>query len=79
MLMFISISLLVDAARQLRGVKCQILASVNSPLTHPWMGSGEAGLYGFPYVIISCLWSLRLLFLFKYSLRQATTQRSGLP
>ena len=71
-------AMLVDAARQLCGVKLQILASVNSSLTHLWMKSGEAGLYGFPYVIISSSWSLQLLLLFKYSLRQATTQKPGL-
>ena len=78
MLMFISIALLVNASRRLCGVKSQILASVNSSLTHLRMESGEAGLYGFPYVTIGCLWSVRLLLLRKYSLRQATTQRSGL-
>ena len=70
-----SLALFVDTARQLRGVKSQSLASVNSSLTHLRMKSGEAGLYGFPYVIISCLWYVRLLLLFKYSLRQAKTQR----
>ena len=47
MLMFIAIALLVDAARQLSGVKLQVLASVNSSLTHLWMESDEAGLYVF--------------------------------
>ena len=56
--MFIAIALLVDAARQLCSVKSQILASVNSSLTHLRMESSEA-LYGFPYVIINCLWSVR--------------------
>ena len=79
MLMFIiAIALFVDAARQLCGVKPRILASVNSCLAHLRMESGEAGLYGFPYVIISFLWFVQLLLLLKYSLRQATTQRSGL-
>ena len=55
MLMFIAIALLLDTARQLCGVKSQILASVNSSLTQLRMESGKAGLYGFPYLIISCL------------------------
>ena len=77
-LMFIAIALFVDAVRQLCGVKSQNLASLNSFLTHLQMGSGEAGLYGFPHVITAALWSVRLLLLLKYCLRQATTQRSGL-
>ena len=50
-LTFLAIALLVDAARQLCGVKSQIWASVNSPLTQARMESSEAGLYG--YVILS--------------------------
>lgn len=68
MLTFIAITLLVDAFRQMCGVKSQILASVNSPLMHPRMESGEAGLFGF-------LCSAQLLLLLKYSIRQATTQK----
>ena len=52
-LTFLAIALLVDAARQLCGVKSQIWASVNSPLTQAPIESSEAGLYGFPYVILS--------------------------
>ena len=79
MLMFIiAIALFVDAARQLCGVKPQILASTNSCLAHLRMESGEAGLYGLPYVISSFLCSVQLPLLIKYSLRQVTTQRSGL-
>ena len=73
-LMFITIALFVAAARQLCGVKSQILASLNSFLTHLQMGSGEAGLHGFPHVITAALWSVRLFLLLKYCLRQATTQ-----
>lgn len=59
-------------------VKSQILAILNSSLASPRMESGETGLYGFPYVIVSCLCSVSLLLLIKYSLRKVTTRRLGL-
>lgn len=72
MLIFIAIALLVDAALQLGRLISQIM-------THLLIELGKAGLYGFPCAITSYLWSVQLLLLFKYTLRQATTRRLVLP
>lgn len=52
MLIFMAFALLADASRRLCDVKSQILAFVNSSVTHLGMESGTSGLHGFPYVII---------------------------
>ena len=75
-LMFIAITLLADDERQLWGVKLPVLASVNSSLTYLLFESEEVGLYDFPYITISCLWSARLFLLLRYSFKQVRTLSS---
>ena len=70
-----NVALLADAHRQLCDVKSRILGSVNSSLTKLRMEPGKAGLRGFPYVIINCLWSIRTHLLLNYSFRQATIEK----
>ena len=75
MLIFMAFALLADASRRLCDVKSQILAFVNSSVTHLGMESGTSGLHGFPYVIIKCLWSIRIPLLLNYSFRQVTIEK----
>ena len=78
MLMLMAFALLADPSRQLCDVKSQILAFINSSVTHLGMESGTAGLHGFPYVIVNCFWSIRIPLLLNYSFRQATTEKLAL-